>query len=138
MQITNIQIHLIPENKNNLLGFAVIEFDHCFIIKDVKILNGSKGMFVGMPSKKICDRCPKCHSKNPLISRFCGNCAYSLGEYRHDASSNPSVHADIAHPVTNEFRLYLEELILNEYNYQLQREKECPTATANTMTSVSV
>ena len=35
----------------NLLGFASVKFNDAFVITDFKVLQGEKGMFVGMPSK---------------------------------------------------------------------------------------
>ena len=35
----------------NLVGFASIKFNDCFVVDDFKILQNEKGMFVGMPSK---------------------------------------------------------------------------------------
>ena len=35
----------------NLVGFATVKFNDVFVVEDFKILQGEKGMFVGMPSK---------------------------------------------------------------------------------------
>jgi len=35
----------------NLVGFASVKFNDCFVVEDFKILQNDKGMFVGMPSK---------------------------------------------------------------------------------------
>ena len=29
-------------------------------MRDIKIIEGGKGLFVAMPSRKLCDRCPSC------------------------------------------------------------------------------
>jgi DNA-binding cell septation regulator SpoVG len=39
------------EPKGNLVGFASLKINDCFVIDDFKILQGDKGLFVGMPSK---------------------------------------------------------------------------------------
>jgi DNA-binding cell septation regulator SpoVG len=39
------------EPKGNLMGFASVKFNDCFVVEDFKILQSDKGLFVGMPSK---------------------------------------------------------------------------------------
>ncbi|MFD1401399.1 septation protein SpoVG family protein [Robinsoniella peoriensis] len=39
------------EPKGNLVGFASLKLNDCFVIDDFKILQNDKGIFVGMPSK---------------------------------------------------------------------------------------
>lgn len=39
------------EPKGNLMGFANVKFNDCFVVEDFKILQTDKGLFVGMPSK---------------------------------------------------------------------------------------
>ena len=62
-----------------------IEFDHCFVVTDLKVIHGPKGLFVSMPSKKRKD-----------------------GTFK-----------DIAHPLNNQMRQYLEEKILGIYKQQV-------------------
>jgi stage V sporulation protein G len=31
---------------------VTITFDHCFVVRDLKVINGNNGLFVAMPSKK--------------------------------------------------------------------------------------
>jgi stage V sporulation protein G len=50
MKITDIRIFPVDEPK--LKAFVSVIFDHCFIISDIKIIEGNKGLFLSMPSKK--------------------------------------------------------------------------------------
>jgi stage V sporulation protein G len=50
MQITEIKVFPVEEDK--LRAYVTITFDHCFAIHDVKIIRGTAGYFVSMPSKK--------------------------------------------------------------------------------------
>ena len=52
MKITNVRIS--PVNKGNLLAIANIEFGD-FVVTGLKIINGQKGQFVAMPSRKLED-----------------------------------------------------------------------------------
>ncbi|MBI4656162.1 MAG: septation regulator SpoVG [Elusimicrobia bacterium] len=85
MEITEIRIHL--RNEQRLKAFATVTFDNQFVVHNLKVVNGNKGLIVCMPSRKIKD-----------------------GDYK-----------DIAHPITNEFRHKLEEVVLNAYNTELEK-----------------
>lgn len=51
MEITEVRIHLRPEVK--LKAFATITFDNTFVVHNVKIVSGKKGLVVSMPSRKV-------------------------------------------------------------------------------------
>jgi len=53
MEITEVRINLKDENK--LKAFVSITFDDCFVVRGLKVINGSQGYFVSMPSKKRAD-----------------------------------------------------------------------------------
>lgn len=55
MNITDIRIQFIKQPKGKLLGFAEITLENQLVIKDFQIFNSSRGLFVGMPSKKMPD-----------------------------------------------------------------------------------
>lgn len=50
MEITGVRIFL--RNDEKLKGFATVTFDDCFIIRDLKVINGNNGLFIAMPSRK--------------------------------------------------------------------------------------
>ena len=60
MVITEVRIKLCEENNERLLAFCSVTFDNAFVVRDLKIIEGTKGMFVAMPSRKLTDRCGKC------------------------------------------------------------------------------
>ena len=51
LNITEIRIKKI--NKGDLLAAASVCIDDCFIISEIKLLNGKNGRFISMPSKKL-------------------------------------------------------------------------------------
>jgi stage V sporulation protein G len=53
MEITEVKV--FPVNEERLKAFATIIFDGCFVIRDLRIINGNNGLFVAMPSKKMKD-----------------------------------------------------------------------------------
>ena len=54
MEITNVQIYPV-ENHEKLKAYAHVTIDDCFIVRDLKVIYGTKGLFVSMPNKKYRD-----------------------------------------------------------------------------------
>ena len=50
MDITEVRIFPVEEEK--LKAFVSVIFDDCFVVSDIKIIQGANGLFVSMPSKK--------------------------------------------------------------------------------------
>lgn len=50
MKITEVKI--FPVNEERLKAYVSITLDDCFVVRDLKIIQGPNGMFVAMPSKK--------------------------------------------------------------------------------------
>ena len=81
MKVTDVQIRkAIGEAK--LQAYATITFDDCFVLHNVKLIEGEKGVFVAMPSRR----------------------------------TKTGVYKDIAHPITPEFRLSLQDAIFAAYD----------------------
>ena len=78
MKVTDVAIQLAPQGQDRLRGFCCITLDGCFVVRDIKIINGPNGMFVAMPSRKIMSSCPDCRTKNHLHARFCNQCGAPL------------------------------------------------------------
>jgi stage V sporulation protein G len=86
MEITDVKV--IPVEDEKLKAFVSIVFDQAFVVTDIKIIHGPKGLFVSMPSKKRKD-----------------------GTFK-----------DIAHPLNNQMRQYLEEKVLSVYKQQVAQQ----------------
>lgn len=50
MDITDIKVFLVEEDK--LKAYVTITFDRCFVVRDLKVINGLEGLFIAMPAKK--------------------------------------------------------------------------------------
>ncbi len=50
MDVTQVRVFPVEEEK--LKAFVSIIFDDCFVVSDIKIIQGGSGLFVSMPSKK--------------------------------------------------------------------------------------
>ena len=51
MEITEVRIKLMENPEDRLRGFCSITFDDCFVVRDLKIIEGNNGPFVAMPSR---------------------------------------------------------------------------------------
>ncbi|MEC9488301.1 MAG: septation regulator SpoVG [Halanaerobium sp.] len=51
MQITNVQVRKVDWG-NSVAGLASVTFDESFVVRDLRVINGSNGLFVAMPSRK--------------------------------------------------------------------------------------
>lgn len=53
MEVTEIRLRLRDEEK--LKAFASVTFDDCFVVRDLKVIDGTNGLFVAMPSRRMPD-----------------------------------------------------------------------------------
>lgn len=98
MRITGITFSL--RNEDKLQAFVNVTFENCIVVRGLKVVKGSSGLFVSMPSRRIPD-----------------------GSFR-----------DIAHPITNEFRERLENVVLEKYNQGL-KQSDSETSDGEKITS---
>jgi stage V sporulation protein G len=126
--ITEVRIKLMEDNNENerLQAFCSVTFDDAFVIRDLKIIEGTKGSFVAMPSRKLTDRCTHCGCKNHLRSRFCNQCGGKLDEDRatRDADGRVKLHADIAHPINSACREVIQSAVLRAFNMEKERSRQ--------------
>ena len=125
MVITEVRIKLCEANSERLLAFCSVTFGHAFVVRDLKIIDGTRGVFVAMPSRKLTDRCTGCVSKNHLRARFCNGCGGRLDENRagRDADGRAKLHADIAHPIHARSREEIQSAVVRAYQDEKERSK---------------
>ena len=87
MEITEIRVHLREEEK--LKAFVTVTFDNCFVVRNMKIIEGNKRLILCMPSRKLPN-----------------------GNYK-----------DVAHPITMDFRKFLENKIMKAYESEAKKGK---------------
>lgn len=126
MEITEVRIKLMDEPGERLKAFCSITFDDCFVVRDLKIIEGSSGPFVAMPSRKLTARCPKCRTKNHLRARYCNQCGSQLKEphIAKDDDGRPKLYADVAHPINPECREAIQERVIAAYEEEMIRARE--------------
>ena len=130
MHLSEIRINLTSPNAGRLKAFCSLTFDQTFVIRDVKLIEGNDGLFLAMPSRKLCDRCRRCGEKNHLRARFCNGCGVRLDENRWSRSISPSIngprvklHADIAHPIHADGRLEIERQVIAAFLEEIEKSK---------------
>jgi stage V sporulation protein G len=126
--ITEVRIKLMEDGNENerLQAFCSVTFDDAFVVRDLKIIEGTKGSFVAMPSRKLTDRCTHCGCKNHLRSRFCNSCGTKLDENRatRDQDGRAKLHADVAHPINSACREVIQGAVLKAFNEEKERSKQ--------------
>jgi stage V sporulation protein G len=92
MQITEIRIRKVPA-EGKLLGYVTVTFDNCFVVHNVKIIEGKEGKFIAMPSRKT-----------------------SSGEYKDVAHPiSPEFRQTLQDAILSEYEAgHVEELPLND------------------------
>lgn len=120
MEITEVRVKLMSDPNDRLMGFCSITLDGSFVIRDLKIIQGGKGFFVAMPSRRLMDRCSRCHTKNHLRSRFCNHCGVPLREDRSakDMDGRAKLYADIAHPINCDCREKIQAKVMEAFEQE--------------------
>jgi stage V sporulation protein G len=135
MNVTEVRVHMLRERgKDNekLRAFATITFDNCFVVREVKVIEGERGLFVAMPSRKQMDRCRKCGCRNATQSNFCNGCGIELPKRNfNDNRSREKIYLDIAHPVNSECRQMVHRAVIDAYNDALAASPEDEFAGSN-------
>ena len=55
LKISDIRIRLVTKDDSKLKAVASITIDDCFVVHDIKIIEGKEGYFISMPSRKTPD-----------------------------------------------------------------------------------
>ena len=126
MDITEVRIKLMEDSSERLQAFCSITFDDCFVVRDLKIIEGVSGPFVAMPSRKLTSHCPQCGSKNHLRAAFCNQCGAKLKEDRaiKDSEGRAKLYADIAHPINSACRETIQNRVIEEFQLEQERAKQ--------------
>ena len=126
MEITEVRVKLIDYPDDRLQAFCSVTFDNCFVIRDLKIIEGSNGPFVAMPSRKLTSHCGRCRCKNHLRASYCNQCGIKLklSKMQQDNNGRVKLYADIAHPINSECREQIQAKVIKEYRAELQRSSQ--------------
>lgn len=133
MKVTEVRIRIVRENdKEKLRAFSSLTFDNSFVVREVKVIEGDKGLFVAMPSRKVTSRCRKCGGRNVIQAQFCNNCGQKLeeyGQYRISGgqAQQEKMYMDVAHPINADCRRMIHDAVIGAYHAELERYKSRPS-----------
>lgn len=100
IQVTGCRVTMNQADDERLKGFASIILNDCFAVCDLKIINGNKGLFVAMPSRRRRDGSfhdvahPICQNLRDHIEQTV------LDEYDVQVKVQPVVKADVNESVS--------------------------------------
>ena len=126
MEINEVRVKLTSNKDDRLKAFCSITLDNEFVVRDIKIIEGTSGYFVAMPSRKMTDHCEKCGGKNHLRAKFCNNCGASLPDNRarKDFQGRMKLHADIAHPINTSCRQNIQKQVTDAFEKELEKSNQ--------------
>ena len=55
MKITDVRVRIVKKDDSKLKAVASVTFDDCFVVHDIKVIEGNEGYFIAMPSRKTND-----------------------------------------------------------------------------------
>lgn len=127
MKITEVRVKLLTafEGDEKLRGFCSITFDDEYVVRDIKIIEGARGLFVAMPSRRVTARCQKCGNKNHIRARYCNDCGVALNVRRQgNGDQGPTrLFVDIAHPINQHMRQLVHDSIMDEFHCEVSRSE---------------
>ena len=125
MDITEVRMILKDSPDKKLKAYATVTFDNVFVVRNIKVIEGTSGLFIAMPSRKVKEGCSKCNFKNEARSKYCNQCGAQLSIVDRppvmiveQGMNLQSEHKDIAHPITQAFREYLQKRVLEAYEQE--------------------
>jgi stage V sporulation protein G len=94
MEITEVRIFPVDEDK--LRAYVTITLDHCFVVRGLKVIQGTAGLFVAMPAKRRKDGTFK-DIAHPLNTETRERMERTiLSEYDRELARGPAVPASDA------------------------------------------
>lgn len=122
-EITDIRIELNrrPDDRpSRLLGYCSVTLGG-FVVRNIKLIGGKKGLFLAMPSYPTKDGCPNCDMKNDIRAPYCNWCGHALELDRScmDAKGRPMLYHDTVFPKNAHVRAALEAAVFAAYEDRL-------------------
>jgi stage V sporulation protein G len=129
VNITEVRIKLVSDLEDRLRAFCLITIDDEFVVRDLKIIEGPRGFFVAMPSRKITEKCTSCGFKNEVRARYCSNCGRQVTHPVPPANVvgqgiRTRQFADIAHPINADCRDRIEKAVLASFHEERERARQ--------------
>jgi stage V sporulation protein G len=126
VEITEVRVKLMDEPGERLQAFCSITFDDAFVVRDLKIIEGTTGPFVAMPSRKLTAHCFQCGTKNHLRAVYCNQCGTRMKELPglRDDDGRAKLYADIAHPINSQCREMIQQRVIKAFEEERAKSKQ--------------
>ena len=89
LEVTDVKVQLVDEGR--LKAFATVTLNGCFVVRDVKVIDGNGGLFVAMPSRRKPDGTYRdvAHPLNSECRTYLERCVLEAYDRECRAASNP-------------------------------------------------
>ena len=55
MKISDVRVRIVKNESSKIKASASITIEDCFVVHDIKVIEGNEGYFIAMPSRKTPD-----------------------------------------------------------------------------------
>jgi stage V sporulation protein G len=55
MKISDVRVRIVKKDDSKLKAVASVTIEDCFVVHDIKVIEGTEGYFIAMPSRKTND-----------------------------------------------------------------------------------
>lgn len=55
MKITSVKVHKTDREGSRMKGYATVTLDECFVVRNIRIIEGDEKLFIAMPSRKVAE-----------------------------------------------------------------------------------
>ena len=55
MEITKVKVHKVEREGSRMKGYATVTLDDCFVVRNIRIIEGTDKLFIAMPSRKLAE-----------------------------------------------------------------------------------
>jgi DNA-binding cell septation regulator SpoVG len=116
--VTDIRFKKVPSRNGKVLAFVSCLLNGLHL-RDIKLMQTSRGLVVDYPNRKLRDKCPFCECSNDIDAEFCGSCKGVLAKNRvqiDPISGKAKKFQDVFRPRDPILAFLLEALILRAYD----------------------
>jgi len=126
MKITEVRVNLTANKDDRLKAFCSMTIDGEFVVRDIKIIEGTDGHFAAMPSRKMSSNCERCGGKNHLKAKYCNYCGKALtgSRDRKDFKGRMRLYADVAHPINAKCRTEIQDRLIAAFKEEVEKSKQ--------------
>jgi DNA-binding cell septation regulator SpoVG len=135
--ISEVVVRLNDPNDKKILAYVSLTLNGAYCVSDLKIVNGNKGVFVAMPSRRSTEPCEKCGAEISLEAYYCCRCGHDLGAMKEGIRRHVSrrdgipksevrltTYADIFYPIYPAARHVIHEAVMAEWGREIERSKQ--------------